>query len=85
MIDNPEGSLERIEAGDPTVRDEFNALAKNEKLRIEAYLSENAQVLSEKYNLTLTRPRMALAAAFYCRNVIDIDRALTRIKSFTTR
>jgi endopeptidase Clp ATP-binding regulatory subunit ClpX len=82
VINNPEKYLERIQAGSPAVQSEFKTLADNEKQRITAYLEENTRVLSEKYNLTLTDSRMELAAAFYCKNIVDIDLALTRIKNF---
>jgi len=82
VINTPAKSLERIKEGAPAVQSEFKTLADSEKQRIVAYLGENARVLSEKHNLTLTDSRMELAAAFYCRNIMDIDLALTRIKSF---
>ncbi len=82
VINNPTGFLERIKAQSPSVQSDFKALAESEKRRIINYLKENAQVLSEKYKLTLTDARMELAATFYCRNIMDIDLALTRIKSF---
>ncbi|MCP3950932.1 MAG: AAA domain-containing protein [Desulfobacterales bacterium] len=82
VISAPDTSLESIKAQSPAVQSEFEALAESEKLRIIAYLQENAQVLSEKYKVTLTEARLKLAATFYCRNVIDINQALIRIKSF---
>jgi ATP-dependent Clp protease ATP-binding subunit ClpX len=82
VINTPAKSLERLKEGAPAVQSEFKTLANSEKQRIVAYLGENARVLSEKHNLTLTDSRMELAAAFYCRNIMDIDLVLNRIKSF---
>jgi ATP-dependent Clp protease ATP-binding subunit ClpX len=82
VINDPDASLADIKAQSPAVRSEFKALAENEHRRIVAYLQENDAVLSDKYKLTLTAARLDLAATFYCRNIIDIDRALIRIKSF---
>ncbi len=82
VISEPDASLERIKAQPPAVQSEFEALAKTEKQRIVDYLQENDAVLSEKYKLTLTEARLNLAATFYGRNVIDINQALVRIKSF---
>jgi len=82
VISEPDAALARIQAQSPDVQSDFTALAENEKQRIIDYLQENARVLSEKYNLTLTDTRLQLAATFYGRNVIDINQALVRIKSF---
>ena len=81
-INRPEIYLEQIKKQPPEVHNRFKTLADNEKQRIVDYLEENAQGLSEKHNLTLTDARMELAAAFYCRNIMDIDLSLSRIKGF---
>lgn len=82
VIHEPEAALERLKAQTAEVLPEFETLAESEKQRIIEYLQENAVILSDKYKLTLTDTRLDLAATFYCRNIIDIDQALTRLKSF---
>jgi len=82
VIRKPEAALEHLKAQSAEVLSEFETLSENEKQRLIDYLQENATILSDKYKLTLTETRLDLAATFYCRNVIDIDQALTRLKSF---
>ncbi len=82
LIEHPDESLARLKTGGPENQTEFEALVDDEKQRIIDYLQENNRGLSEKYKLTLTEARMALAATFYGRNIMDIDLALTRMKSF---
>jgi len=60
----------------------FERLAQAEKEFVKAYVRQNQDNLSKKYNLTLTPARIDILATFYCRHVMDINHAIQKIKTF---
>jgi endopeptidase Clp ATP-binding regulatory subunit ClpX len=63
------------------VLDEFDRLAKNERVAIKGYLHTNRKSLSEKYGLTLTPSRMDIVTSFYSKNVMDVGHIIQKVKS----
>ncbi|MGD8701931.1 MAG: AAA family ATPase [Desulfosarcina sp.] len=84
VIDSPQKTLgdllDRPEADD--LNQAFNQLATEECKRIVSYIAVNRKPFGEKFGLQLTDSRIELAAKVYCRQVSDIEKVLTKIKSF---
>ena len=84
VVENPEKALETIlsSSNDDELNEIFDKLFCEEKDFIEEYIGSNRKNLSEKYNLTMTPARTAIAASFYCKHIMDIGRVLQKIKSY---
>jgi len=82
VIENPEQSLQTlIETSEDQLNEVFGATARIEKEYIKNYLNANKHNFAKKYNLTLTSSRINTVAAYYCRNIMDIDQVFKKVKS----
>ena len=83
IIEEPEKSVQKLAAtsNDGKIADIFEKLVQAERRRIIQHLELNKKHLSEKYNLTMTAPRMNIVAQFYAKNVMDIENVVKHIKS----
>ena len=82
VIENPEQSLQTlIETSEDQLNEVFGATARIEKEYIKNYLNANKHNFAKKYNLTLTPSRINTVAAYYCRNIMDIDQVFKKVKS----
>ncbi len=83
-VEDPEGTLDKMLA--LSNLDELNAtyekLFLEEKEYIETYLIANKKNLAEKYGLTLTASRIDIVATYYANHMIDIEKAIKKIKTF---
>ncbi len=61
---------------------DFDRLANEERQFIKKYIRSNRDRLSARSNLTLTDSRINLAATFYSKYILDIDRILAKIKGY---
>ena len=84
VIQDPEKSLENMMSlSNRSELDEtFEKLAREEKEFIITYLNANKKNLSEKYSLTLTPSRIQVVASYYSGHIMDIEKAINKIKSF---
>ncbi|MBW2569798.1 MAG: AAA family ATPase [Deltaproteobacteria bacterium] len=84
VVENPEKALETIlsSLNENELNEIFDKLFCEEKDSIEKYIESNRKNLSEKYNLTMTPARTAIAATFYCNHIMDIGKVLQKIKSY---
>ncbi len=82
MIKNPKAGLERfLESKKDKKWDEmFDRIFEEEKEAIKTYFQKNREHLGRKYKLTLSGQRIDIAAEYYCRNIVDIDNTLKRVK-----
>ncbi len=84
VIDSPQETLtdllERPDNG--AHREIFDELSVEECRRIVGYVTANRRTFGEKYGIQLTDARIELAASVYCRQVSDIEKVLTKIKSY---
>jgi len=82
VIENPEQSLQTLmETSEDRLDEVFEATARIEKEYIKNYLNTNKHNFAKKYNLTLTPSRINTIAAYYCRNIMDIDQVFKKVKS----
>ncbi len=84
ILKNPETNLEKLEQNPdhPENLSLFSKLTHEEKKRVVDHIASNRQNLGKKYGFSLTTPRVDLIADFYCNHVIDIEKAIERIKFF---
>ena len=84
VVDQPETSLTMLldNPSDEAFRLIFEQLAEEERQRIVDYIATNRKTFGEKYGVQLTDARIGLAADAYARKVADIEKVLTRIKSY---
>ncbi|WP_419656918.1 ClpX1: ATP-dependent Clp protease, ATP binding subunit [Desulfosarcina variabilis str. Montpellier] len=84
VLDQPLKSLEALlrHPDNPSLEHDFDELAAEEHLRIVDYVKANRKTFAEKYGLQLSDSRIELVAHTYCRKVTDIDRVLSKIKTF---
>ncbi len=84
VVDHAEETIGKLceNPDDDSTARAFEVLAKEEKKRIQSYVRDNREKLSEKYNLTLSESRIDTIAAYYCKKVKDIDKIIRKIKSF---
>ena len=59
---------------------EFDRLAGEERTYIQKFIRSNRDRLAARYNLTLTESRINMAATFYSKYILDIDRIFAKIK-----
>jgi ATP-dependent Clp protease ATP-binding subunit ClpX len=83
-VEHPEGTLKKIlgmsnfDALDET----YEKLFLEEKEYIKSYLNANRKNLAEKYGLTLTASRIDIVASYYANHILDIEKAIKKIKTF---
>ncbi|MEA1946751.1 MAG: AAA family ATPase [Thermodesulfobacteriota bacterium] len=84
VIQDPEKSLENMMSlsNRSELKETFEKLAREEKEFIITYLNANKKNLSEKYGLTLTPSRIQVVASYYSNHIMDIEKAINKIKSF---
>ena len=84
VIDHPQESLSKLleSPDDNAFVRVFDQLAEEECQRIVAYLSSNRKTFGDKHGIQLTDSRITLAAKTYCSKVTDIERVLSKIKSY---
>jgi endopeptidase Clp ATP-binding regulatory subunit ClpX len=83
VIEAPAESLDALmsQAASETTGRTFDRLAEEESERIVAYITANRSVFGDKYGIQLTESRIQLIAHAYCRQVTDIEKVLTKVKS----
>jgi ATP-dependent Clp protease ATP-binding subunit ClpX len=83
-VENPEGTLNKILAlsNVDELNESYEKLFLEEKEYIKSYLSTNKKNLAEKYGLTLTASRIDIVASYYANHMIDIEKAIKKIKTF---
>ena len=85
VIEDPEKSFERLisQSDDNKVNNIFENLSHKEMETIKEYIDSNKKSLIDKYNLKLTRSRINVIAAFYCKHIMDIGDVIKKIKSYS--
>jgi hypothetical protein len=83
VINTPQAVLQRWQASprDPERAADFERIARAEITYVKNYISTNSSALTDKYNLTLTESRIALAAAHYADHLQDVGGVLRKIKA----
>ncbi|MEJ5358539.1 MAG: AAA family ATPase [Desulfobacterales bacterium] len=83
VLEDPEGLLNRLLAAPaaPEFRSAFERLAEIEREAIRRHLEANGRRLVEKSGLALTPARIEAAATVYGRDVVDLFRAVRRVKA----
>ncbi len=83
VIINPEHALENLftDVGSQQADKDFESMIRWEMASIRAYLTENRSILTDRYSLKMTPSKMDNVAVCYSRNVMDIGKALDRIRS----
>jgi ATP-dependent Clp protease ATP-binding subunit ClpX len=83
IVDDPEGYLQKLLAnpGSEEQVKTFDEIAAENRAAVMEYLELNRENWSEKYRFTLTPSRMGSVAAYYAKNIIDIETAIKKIKS----
>ena len=84
VMDHPEQFFEQA-AAEPEkdrLQADFDRLANEERQFIKKYIQSNRDRLSARSNLTLTDSRINLAATFYSKYILDIDRIFAKIRGF---
>ena len=83
IVKSPESSIEELAAfqNDTQTRESFEKLAREEQQEVKQYLQSNKKHLADKYNFTMTPPRMDIVALFYSKNIMDIESVIKHIKS----
>ncbi len=83
-VEDPEGTLKKMMAlSDIDALNEiYEKLFFEEKEYIKTYLSANKKNLAEKYGLTLTASRIDIVASYYANHMMDIEKAIKKIKTF---
>ena len=84
VIQSPEKSLEKIvlESNQEALDRRFEDISAHEQEDIKTYIKTNRKNLSQKYNLTLNQGRIDLIARYYAENIIDIGKAIEKIKGY---
>jgi endopeptidase Clp ATP-binding regulatory subunit ClpX len=84
VIQDPEKSLKNMlsSSNRSELEETFETLAREEKDFIISYLNENKKNLSDKYGLTLTPSRIQVVASYYSGHIMDVEKAINKIKSF---
>jgi len=83
-IQNPQKSLEELllPPNDNKRKALFEQLSLAERAFVGQYIRSNQINLAEKYNLTLTPSRIDIISAFYGSHIMDIGRAIQKIKTY---
>lgn len=84
VIEKPEETLEFLisPSNKISVSDIFDNLVFEEKKFIKTYVKANKDNLGKKCNLVLTPKRINTVASFYCRNIMDTENAVKKIKLY---
>jgi len=84
VIENPERSLETLLASTDQREfiETFEKLYLEEKEFIKEYLDSNKKNFAEKYSLSLTPSRINIVAEYYTKHIMDIGKAIDKIKSY---
>jgi ATP-dependent Clp protease ATP-binding subunit ClpX len=84
VIENPDRELETMLTS-PSL-DKFNHAFERlhiaEKESIKEYLNLNKKNFAEKFSLTLTPPRIDIVAGYYTKHIMDVGKAIDKIKSY---
>jgi len=84
VIENPDRELETMLTS-PSL-DKFNQAFERlhiaEKEFIKEYLNLNKKNFAEKFSLTLTPPRIDIVAGYYTKHIMDVGKAIDKIKSY---
>jgi len=84
VIENPDRELETMLTS-PSL-DKFNQAFERlhiaEKEFIKEYLNLNKKNFAEKFSLTLTPPRIDIVAGYYSKHIMDVGKAIDKIKSY---
>ncbi len=83
-VEDPEGTLKKMLAlsNFDELNDIYEKLFLEEKEYIKTYLNANKKNLAEKYGLTLTASRIDIVASYYANHMMDIEKAIKKIKTF---
>ncbi|MGA8179866.1 MAG: AAA family ATPase [Desulfobacterales bacterium] len=83
-VENPEGTLKKMLAlsNFDELNETYEKLFLEEKEYIKYYLNANKKNLAEKYGLTLTTSRIDIVASYYANHMMDIEKAIKKIKTF---
>jgi ATP-dependent Clp protease ATP-binding subunit ClpX len=83
-VEDPEGTLNKMLAlsNFDELDETYEKLFLEEKEYIETYLIANKKNLAEKYGLTLTASRIDIVASYYANHMMDIEKAIKKIKTF---
>jgi ATP-dependent Clp protease ATP-binding subunit ClpX len=83
IVKSPESSIKELAASqnNDQTSESFEKLAREEQQEVKQYLQSNKKHLADKYNFTMTPPRMDIVALFYSKNIMDIESAVKHIKS----
>jgi len=83
VIHNPHSALEELldPAKEPALDLLFDRLRKEEVGFIREYIVANRKNLEESYGLNLTSARIDNVGALYCRHIMEIEHAITTVKS----
>jgi ATP-dependent Clp protease ATP-binding subunit ClpX len=81
-IKSPQRSIKELAASPNSTQtsESFEKLAGEEQQEVKQYLQANRKHLADKYNFTLTPPRMDIVARFYSKNIMDIENVVKQIK-----
>jgi hypothetical protein len=82
VIEAPEQALEDIvsKANEEKWDKAFERLVTEEKASVRKYVRKNQTVLTQRYNLMVTRSRTKLIAEVYAKNVCDINGVMKKIR-----
>jgi len=83
-VEDPEGMLKKMLAlsNFDELNETYEKLFLEEKEYIKTYLNANKKNLAEKYGLTLTVSRIDIVASYYANHMMDIEKAIKKIKTF---
>jgi ATP-dependent Clp protease ATP-binding subunit ClpX len=84
VVEKSKAALEKLldKASNREIRESFQALCSAEKRSVAEYLRANQVRIAEKYGLPLNPARIDIIAETYVTNVIDIEKALKKIKGY---
>jgi ATP-dependent Clp protease ATP-binding subunit ClpX len=83
-VEDPDGTLKKMLAlsNFDELDETYEKLFLEEKEYIRTYLNANRKNLAEKYGLTLTASRIDIVASYYANHMMDIEKAIKKIKTF---
>jgi ATP-dependent Clp protease ATP-binding subunit ClpX len=83
-VEDPEGTLKKMLSlsNFDELNETYEKLFIAEKEYIKTYLDANKKNLAEKYGLTLTASRIDIVASYYTNHMMDIEKAIKKIKTF---
>ncbi|MBA4367193.1 MAG: ATPase [Desulfobacterium sp.] len=84
MIEKPEENLSLLLKPENSSywQNEFYRISELEKESVKEYITMNRKNLGDKYNFTLSDPRINIVADCYCSNVSDIGNILRKVKQY---